>query len=93
MEPNGSSPLTKTDQNGSSPTTIEHKAYARIGLLGNPSDVYYGRTMSLNIENFWACVSLQPSTDLLILPHPTHDLVKFISLTHLVLIDPVCIFC
>ena len=33
---------------------IWHKAYARIGLLGNPSDGYYGKTISLTIGNFWA---------------------------------------
>ncbi|KAM7509866.1 hypothetical protein LguiB_008741 [Lonicera macranthoides] len=64
--------------------TIEHKAYARIGLLGNPSDVYYGKTISLSLANFWASVKLQPSADLVIVPHPTHDLVQFKSLTHLV---------
>ncbi|KAL2529012.1 Glucuronokinase 1 [Forsythia ovata] len=63
---------------------IEHKAYARAGLLGNPSDVYYGRTMSFSIGNFWASVRLQPSKDLVILPHPTHDLVQFDSLPHMV---------
>ncbi|KAK9052386.1 hypothetical protein SSX86_029015 [Deinandra increscens subsp. villosa] len=73
------------EQNGSSSAVvIEHKAYARIGLLGNPSDVYYGRAVSLTVENFWACVRLEPSSDLLILPHPTHDLVQFTSLSHLV---------
>ncbi|KAL8226242.1 hypothetical protein R6Q59_000212, partial [Mikania micrantha] len=51
---------------------------------GNPSDVYYGRTISLSIENFWACVRLQPSSDLHIIPHPTHDLVNFDSLSHMV---------
>ncbi|XP_076922024.1 glucuronokinase 1-like [Bidens hawaiensis] len=75
MEPNGSSSL---------PTIIEHKAYARIGLLGNPSDGYYGRTVSVSLQNFWASVRLQPSSDLLIVPHPTHDLVKFTSVNHLV---------
>lgn len=74
------------ERNGPSPAVIEHKAYARIGLLGNPSDVYYGRTISLNIENFWASVRLEPSADLYIVPHPTHDLVQFTSLSHLVLL-------
>ena len=78
--------------NGSPAAIIEHKAYARIGLLGNPSDVYYGRTISLNISNFWASVRLEPSSDLVIVPHPTHDLVKFGSLSHLVLFDSLCIF-
>lgn len=63
---------------------IEHKAYARIGLLGNPSDVYYGRTISLSIGNFWASVKLVPSKDLVIVPHPINDLVQFQSLSNLV---------
>lgn len=63
---------------------IEHKAYARVGFLGNPSDVYYGRTISFTISNFWASVRLQPSDNLVFLPHPTHDLVQFRSLDHLV---------
>ncbi|KAK9925384.1 hypothetical protein M0R45_033708 [Rubus argutus] len=63
---------------------IEHRAYARVGLLGNPSDVYYGRTISFSLGNFWASVRLQPSDQLVIQPHPTHDLVVFRSLTHLV---------
>ncbi|KAK3033077.1 hypothetical protein RJ639_035703 [Escallonia herrerae] len=66
------------------PPAIEHKAYARIGLLGNPSDVYYGRTVSVSVANFWASVKLEPSDDLVIAPHPTHDLVQFKSLGHLV---------
>ncbi|KAJ9152841.1 hypothetical protein P3X46_026356 [Hevea brasiliensis] len=66
------------------PTTIEHKAYARVGLLGNPSDVYYGRTISFSLGNFCAIVQLQPSDDLVIKPHPKHDLVQFSSLDHLV---------
>ncbi|KAG9453733.1 hypothetical protein H6P81_006637 [Aristolochia fimbriata] len=63
---------------------IEYKAYARIGLLGNPSDVYFGRTISLSIGNFWASVRLEPSLELVIQPHPTHDLVRFDGFQHLV---------
>lgn len=63
---------------------IEHRVYARVGLLGNPSDVYYGRTISLSLGNFWATVQLHPSDDLVIKPHPTHDIVQFKSLDHLV---------
>ncbi|KAI3758999.1 hypothetical protein L6452_06572 [Arctium lappa] len=74
---------------------IEHKAYARIRLLGNPSDVYYGRTISLNISNFWASVRLEPSLDLIIVPHPTNDFARFSSLSHLgkedeIVIQPMC---
>ncbi|XP_057491151.1 glucuronokinase 1-like [Actinidia eriantha] len=67
-----------------STTAIEHKVHARVGLLGNPSDVYYGRTISFSLGNFWASVRLQPSDHLVIAPHPTHDLVQFDSLGHLV---------
>ncbi|KAL8528104.1 hypothetical protein ACS0TY_005786 [Phlomoides rotata] len=63
---------------------IEHKTYARVGFLGNPSDVYYGRTISFSLGSFWASVKLEPSENLMILPHPVHDLVEFDSLTHLV---------
>lgn len=34
--------------------TITERVYARIGLLGNPSDSYYGKTISLSLANFFA---------------------------------------
>ncbi len=37
---------------------IRRKAYARAGLLGNPSDGYHGKTISLILRNFWAEVVL-----------------------------------
>ncbi|KAI5442252.1 glucuronokinase 1 [Lathyrus oleraceus] len=58
---------------------IEHKAYARVGFLGNPSDVYYGKTIAFSLSNFYATVHLRPSDELVIQPHPTHDLVNFDS--------------
>lgn len=72
-------------ETASSEGVIEHRAYARVGLLGNPSDVYFGRTISFSLGNFWASVRLEPSDQLVIQPHPTHDLVVFRSLTHLVM--------
>jgi glucuronokinase len=39
---------------------ITHRAYARIGLFGNPSDGYFGRTISCSIQNFYAEVTLVP---------------------------------
>nr|KYP44013.1 hypothetical protein KK1_034535 [Cajanus cajan] len=63
---------------------IEHKAYARVGFLGNPSDVYYGKTISFSLGNFCATVKLAPSDVLIIQPHPLHDLVHFASLSQLV---------
>ncbi|KAK6928408.1 GHMP kinase N-terminal domain [Dillenia turbinata] len=65
-------------------TIIEHKSYARIGLLGNPSDVYFGKTISFSLGNFWAEVKLKPSDELKIEPNPHHDFVNFKSLNHLV---------
>ncbi|KAI3757432.1 hypothetical protein L6452_04969 [Arctium lappa] len=89
MEGNGSSvpPTTTTATTKSTAVIIEHKAYSRIGLLGNPSDVYYIRTISLNISNFWASVRLEPSSNLVIVPHPTHDFVKFSSVSHLLVVN------
>jgi len=34
------------------------RAYARAGLVGNPSDGYHGKTISLSVRNFWAEVVL-----------------------------------
>lgn len=43
---------------------IETYAYARAGLLGNPSDGYYGKTMAMLVRNFRARVLLYPSARL-----------------------------
>ena len=37
---------------------LKRRAYARAGLVGNPSDGYNGRTISLIIRNLWAEVVL-----------------------------------
>jgi glucuronokinase len=34
------------------------RAYARAGLLGNPSDGYHGKTISFSVRNYWAEVVL-----------------------------------
>ena len=53
-------------------------AFARAGLVGNPSDGYFGKTISFVIRNFKATVRLWESPNLEILP--THgDLTKFNS--------------
>ncbi len=36
----------------------------RIGLMGNPSDGFHGKTISLSIANFWADVTIQESSKL-----------------------------
>ena len=33
---------------------LRKRAYARAGLLGNPSDGYNGKTISIIVRNFWA---------------------------------------
>ena len=45
---------------------IESRTYARAGLLGNPSDGYFGKTISLIIKNFGAHISLYESPELVI---------------------------
>ena len=37
---------------------------SRIGLMGNPSDGFYGKTISLSIANFWAEVTIMESARL-----------------------------
>ncbi|MEJ7609369.1 MAG: hypothetical protein WKF37_24620 [Bryobacteraceae bacterium] len=50
------------------PQIIETYAYARAGLLGNPSDGYYGKTIALMVRNFRARVLLYPSARLELRP-------------------------
>jgi glucuronokinase len=44
------------------------RAYARAGLIGNPSDGYYGRTISLIVRNFAASVVIYEWPQLEIIP-------------------------
>lgn len=37
---------------------IRHRAYARAGLMGNPSDGYHGKTISLVLKSFAAKITL-----------------------------------
>ncbi len=45
---------------------IESHAFARAGLLGNPSDGYFGKTISIIIRNFGARVSVYETPELVI---------------------------
>jgi glucuronokinase len=45
---------------------IESRAYARAGLLGNPSDGYFGKAVSITVKNFGAVVSLYETPELVI---------------------------
>lgn len=61
---------------------ISRKAYPRGGLVGNPSDGYFGRTMALTFRNFQARVTLWESPELEILPN-TRDHSVFDSVAQL----------
>lgn len=48
---------------------IRTKAYPRVGLIGNPSDGYFGKTISFAFNNFCAEVVLYETPELEILPN------------------------
>ena len=54
---------------------ISRRSYARAGLLGNPSDGYHGKTISLIVGDFMAQVDLIASEKLIIQPSPSEGLV------------------
>jgi len=49
--------------------SIETRAFARAGLLGNPSDGYYGKILAFSIKDFSSRVRLTPSEKLEIVAH------------------------
>jgi glucuronokinase len=67
---------------------IRKKSYARAGLLGNPSDGYHGKTISIILRNFWANVVLYEwdSVEIVLAErdrarfHSIHDLAKDVEL-------------
>lgn len=63
--------------------TVVRRAYARAGLLGNPSDGYFGKTISITVGNFSSSVTLSESSDLRIQPQDL-DLDVFSGIDHLV---------
>lgn len=62
---------------------VKTRAYPRAALVGNPSDGYFGKTISFTFSNFHAEVVLYESPDLEILPH-TRDHSRFDNLGRLV---------
>ena len=58
---------------------IKSKAYARAALIGNPSDGYFGKTISFTFDNFAATVTLYETPELEILP-ASRDVSKFSSI-------------
>lgn len=61
---------------------VDGRAFARAGLLGNPSDGFGGRTISLILRNFEAVVTLSESSDLHI-EHQEQDRDTYRDLDHL----------
>lgn len=64
--------------------TIRTRAFARAGLIGNPSDGYFGKTISIIVRNFCAEAELGESDDLRIVPGPDDDPRSYSSLGALV---------
>ncbi|MBP7950157.1 MAG: GHMP kinase [Verrucomicrobiales bacterium] len=64
------------------PQTIRVESHARAGLMGNPSDGYFGKTISLIVRNFLARVELTESKDVHIVPSP-RDICQFDTLEQL----------
>ena len=62
---------------------LRRRAYARAGLVGNPSDGYFGKTISLTLKNFWAEVVLYEWDEIEIVLSQ-EDRSRFRSVTELV---------
>lgn len=62
---------------------LETQAYARVGLMGNPSDIFYGKTIAAAIQNFQANVRLWESPSIELRRHPIHDSTQFESIAQL----------
>ena len=61
---------------------IETTAFARAGLIGNPSDGYFGKTISISVRNFASRVVLYDWPTIEILP-TVQDHVRFDNLADL----------
>ncbi|XP_061682466.1 glucuronokinase with putative uridyl pyrophosphorylase isoform X4 [Syngnathoides biaculeatus] len=72
-----------TKQQDKSTRSITFRSFARVGLMGNPSDGFNGKTIAMTIKNFWAEVTLVKSQTLILLPHPLNDPTEFGSLQDL----------
>uniref|UniRef100_A0A1A8C3B8 Zgc:172049 n=1 Tax=Nothobranchius kadleci TaxID=1051664 RepID=A0A1A8C3B8_NOTKA len=70
-------------KHGNSAKPITCRSYARVGLMGNPSDGFNGKTIAMTISNFWAEVTLVESQTLSLVPHPLNDPTEFGSLQDL----------
>ncbi len=50
---------------------IHTQAYPRAGLIGNPSDGYFGKTIAFTFTNFAAEVTLYETPELELIPNPS----------------------
>ena len=53
--------------------TIKTKSYSRVGFLGNPSDGYFGKTISIALGNFSVVLTLTESSRLRFVPGEVDD--------------------
>ena len=62
---------------------ITRRAHARVGLVGNPSDGFFGKTIAVSVENFWAEVAIHESDTVRLVPNVLSDPNDFGSLADL----------
>lgn len=77
----------RDSSNGVALVPVTSRVYARIGLLGNPSDGFFGKTISLSLQNFFAEVTLipkPPGSGIEFVPHPQHDRLQYADMFDLV---------
>lgn len=53
--------LEKEESNSWQSSVIRQRCYARVGLMGNPSDNFNGKCISLTVKNYWVDVLLLPT--------------------------------
>jgi glucuronokinase len=58
-------------------------SFARVGLMGNPSDQLHGKSMAVTVDNFCARVVVRPASCVFIEPHPVADQTFYGSLADL----------
>ena len=52
---------------------VRAHAFARIGMMGNPSDGFHGKTVGTTVRNYWADAWMWPSDVIHLVPHPLYD--------------------
>ena len=51
------------ESSSSTAMAIAERAHARLGLLGNPSDIYGGKALAVSVANYAATVTLRANVD------------------------------